>query len=208
MFNQVDGIEAFFKDPEYGFFDMLLKNLRLANALLCGLWNSIVDIVNGIFQIIGLVFLGIKEAADFAENLGYYAALSIEFMENVVEDILEIDFTTLFKEFFFLPIKLISTVVKFVGKAAEVTLEQVYYFVGYLVGFIVETIIGILFTGDTLNLSKVLVKTFKEPVELLLNGIKKTAAAATSLISKIIQAAKSIFKALKNPKQLINDFIT
>lgn len=207
VFNQIDGIEAFFKDPEYGFFDIVLKNLRLANALLCGLWNSIVDIVNGIFQIIGLVFLGIKEATDFAENAGYYAALSIEFMENVVEDILEIDFLELFKQFLFLPIQLVGTVVKFTGKAAAITLEQVYYFVGYLVGFIVETIMGILFTGGTLNVSKVLVKTFKEPVELLLKGIKNVAETATSLINKIIQAVKAIFKALKNPKQLIQDFI-
>ncbi len=164
-------------------------------------------IVNGIFQIVGLVFLGIKEVTDFAENRSYYAALSIEFIENVVEDILDIDFLGLFKEFLFFPIKLVSTVVKFTGKAAEVTLEQAFYFVGYVVGFIVETVIGILFTGGTLNISKVLVKTFKEPVELLLKGIKKTAETATSLISKIIHAVKSIFKALKKPDQLVNDFI-
>lgn len=207
IFEKINGIEALIYNPEYGLLKLILTALEAANAFICGLYNSIIDTLKGIFQIIGLVFKGVEVAADFASNLGYYASLSIEFIENIVEGILEIDFIELFKQLFFLPLVTMQKVVTLALNQTALTIQELYYYIGYIVGFIVETVISILFTGGSLSIGKVLAKTFKEPVELLLKGFKGIVSASKSLINKVISAVQHIIKKLKNPKQLAADFI-
>jgi hypothetical protein len=206
IFEKLDSLEELVYDSEYGFFKLILTALETVNAFLCGLYNSIIDTINGIFQVIGLIFLGIKGLADFSENMGYYAALTVEFIENLIGYILDIDFLELFKQMLLFPIKIGKFIFNFAKKASEVTIQEFFYFLGYIVGFTIETILGILFFGGTLSLNKVLVKTFKEPAEFLFKGIKNIAKAGTSIFIKIIDFIQYAIKKLKDPKQLFKNF--
>lgn len=207
LFGKINGLEDIIYDSKYELLKLILTALEAANSFLCGLYNSIIDTVKGIFQIVGLVFKGIEAAADFTSNLGYYASLSIEFIENIIEGILEIDFVELFKQLFFLPLVIIKKVVSFTINQSSLTIQEFYYYIGYIVGFIVETVVSILFTGGSLSVGKVLAKTFKEPVEFLLKGFKGIVSASKSLVNKVISAVQYIIKKLKNPKQLAADFL-
>ena len=205
VFKSIDGLEEEFFKSENGFLALLLSNARIVNAMLCGIYNSLVDVVSGIIQLVGLVFLGIKEAVDFQNNLGYYSALAIEFVENIIESILEIDFKALFTQTLLLPLTLGQLIFNAGATAFKITVEQVAYFIGYLIGLIIETIISILFSGGTITLNKVIAKTFKEPVEFLLKTFKAGVKKASSIFQKIINAVQEILKALKNPKKLAAD---
>jgi len=207
LFKKVSDIEKLVYNAEYGFFKLIITSLEAANAFLCGLYNSIIDTVIGVFQIVGLVFKGLNEVNDFTQNIGYYTSLAFELVENIIDDILEIDYVELFKQLFFVPLKLAAKIISFVATQTALTIQEVYYYIGYIVGFIVETVISILFSGGTLTVSKVLTKTFKEPVQALLGAFKGAVHASKTLINKVINAIRYIFKQLKKPKQLIDDFL-
>ena len=156
ILKQIKSIEEAFLDSNLGLLALIQKNAQVINAFLCGLFNSIVDFVNGIFQLIGLVFIGIKEANNFANNIGYYTSIAIEFVENIIEGIINIDFKSLLIQTLLFPLKL-KNIFQAGISAFNITLEQTAYFIGFIGGFIIETIISIFFTGGALTLNKVLI---------------------------------------------------
>jgi len=55
FFSQIDQIEKFLIDPLAGMQHIIYRSYQTANAFLCGIYNSLIDIISGIFSIIGFI---------------------------------------------------------------------------------------------------------------------------------------------------------
>ena len=47
-------------------------------ALICGVWNGLVDAVSGLFAMVKMIFDGISLGADFAQNVDKYLPMMLE----------------------------------------------------------------------------------------------------------------------------------
>ena len=208
IFDKVYALKDVFKNGAYNILELLKTGLQAANALLCGIWNSLIDTIKGILQLVGILFLGLKEIVDVQRNIGYYTALTVEYLENILESISEIDFLELYKQMFFVPISIAMKAYEFISTSSGVTIIEFFYFIGYIVGLIVETVISILFTGGSLTANRVLAKTFVEPFKALGKIFGSVIKGATSIFEKALRGISYILKKLANPKQLAADLLT
>ena len=208
VFDSVYALKTIFKDGTYNILGLIKSTLQAANALLCGIWNSLIDTIKGIFQLVGILFLGLREANKVKRNIGYYVALTVEYLENILESLTKIDFLELFKQLFLAPVAIAIKTYEFFSSVSGVTLIEFFYFIGYIVGLIVETAISILFTGGTLTLNRVLAKTFVEPFKALGKVFSKVIKGAASLFEKALKGISYLLKKLANPKQLVADLLT
>lgn len=190
------------------FFEILLSSLRVFNAMLCGLVNSIVDFVKGIFQIIGIVFRIIAEGLDIYNNILFYTAYISEIIENFIGALIAIDYPALFREMLQVPIRLYKSFREFLSKgfAVDIDLVTAAYYCGYIIGLIIQTVIEILLTGGTVTLAKI-AEYLKAPFVALSNVLKAAMGAAKTVFRRVVEFISYLVGKLRKPKQLIDDFL-
>jgi len=206
FFEQVFSVENFFKRNKNDFWQLLQTGIEAVNAFFVGLSNSIIDTLKGIFQLLGLVFLGIHALMQ-PDEFSYYTELAGEMLENLVETILKLNFDKIYQEFVKFGIKIFDKLKDF-AQNFSFSIQKIAYFLGYILGFIIETIISILFTGgalDALTIEQVLTETFVAPLTSLLKGLRKTISKAKNLFEKIYIFVKKVLEKLKNPKQALKE---
>ncbi len=127
------------------FINLGYQTVNMANAFLCGLYNSIVDTIMAIPDIIGLLCLAIGGLSNAFEN--FY--LGLEIIDEAIQ--LFINFN---------PFVFITTVYNGIQKGikkvsdffASINLEKVSYFIGACVGILIENLLGIIFSAGVANL--------------------------------------------------------
>ena len=123
--------------------------IEFFNALFCGLWNSLVGIISGVFSLIGMLFLVIAFDNDRKEKL-YYQQLMLEYLENFLDALTSEKLLENLIDLFFLPIVNSIKLARFLLTARNISAAQIGYFVGALVEFVVEIVIDILFSRGSL----------------------------------------------------------
>lgn len=208
LFSHINNIKAFILDPEQGFMLLLQKSIRAFNAMLCGLYNSIIDLISGIFMLIGLLVKAIRGIGDYLVNMTYYNQLFEEVIENLIGDFLKVDWLGVLKNMvkfaMYVPLMQFDLLIN-KSKALYDNLERVFYYTGYVLGFILETVLSVLFSGGALTIKTVL-KELKAPIDLVNmigKGLKNTIGKAKNEFDKIIAFIRYIFKELKNPDALV-----
>lgn len=174
-----EAIQSTFKQLEqFDFTDLIKKGVRIANAYLCGIWNGLIDAISGIFKMLEMLFNGIVTMQDFTANFSTQFPLLMEYVDNAIVAIKNIDFKALYTH---LKGKLDSI--------TNVSLETIAYFSGAFVGFVVslavEVVVGILFTGGTLSVAAVLEK-LATVFSGIFRGIANAGRAAFNYTKKII----------------------
>lgn len=208
LFSHINNIKAFILDPEQGFMLLLQKSIRAFNAMLCGLYNSIIDLISGIFMLIGLLVKAIRGIGDYLVNMTYYNQLFEEVIENLIGDFLKVDWVGVLKNMvkfaMYVPLMQFDLLIN-KSKALYDNLERVFYYTGYVLGFILETVLSVLFSGGALTIKTVL-KELKAPIDLVNmigKGLKNTIGKAKNEFDKIIAFIRYVFKELKNPDALV-----
>lgn len=204
--------------------EILKYGTKVYNALLCGIWNSLIDAVAGLFAMVKMIYDGITLGKDFAQNIEKYLPSLLEQFDEVIQAVKNISFSEIAK-YAFEKLKKINLTFDPISCA---------YFIGYayglIISLIIEIIIGILISGGTFSVaviieklaetifgifrmigsatakvirtfSKFVVKSIRSLIESflgLINYLKNGDAAIKRIIDDVFSAFGEYFKELKN----------
>ncbi len=201
----------FDKFQQFDLTDIIKKGIYAANAFICGIWNSIIDAISGIFKLLEMIFKAAVIMNDFMRNISTELPLLLEYIDNYTQALKEVDFDELYKHF---KTKLSEFSI------FDVPIEVIAYFLGAFVGFvitlIIEVVLGILFTGGTLSVAAIIEKLTSIFTSLVRAGAKvlrkvfnftkdlavKTFKGVKSLLQQIINLLR---KGTRGLKQMIDD---
>ncbi|MGB5981093.1 MAG: Hint domain-containing protein [Nonlabens sp.] len=187
--------------------------LIFANAYYVGLWNSIVEILRGILDLLALLMQLSQqpddiEGSDFAA-IGLKIEMSVEMMENLLEWI-ESLFTveTVSQIFLFY----VNTYFTISNAITQVYKDRVGYLLGFAVGLIVEELLDALLTGGIKNVADVgryLTKSVDEVLDTVqragdwavARGQRQLDRAAMSA-AQLARVANALIRQLSDPAGL------
>lgn len=178
--------------------EILKYGVQTYNALLCGVWNGLVDAVSGLFAMVKMIYDGIALGKDFVQNIDQYLPTLLEQFDEAIQAIDNINFTEIAKYVY--------------GKLKELnfTFDPVAcaYFVGYAYGFlislVIEIIVGIAISGGTISIAAIanaLIETILGIFRFgwaLAKGVVKTVRTFTRFVVKSIQDLIKGFQDLIN----------
>lgn len=178
--------------------DILKYGARTFNALVCGVWNGLVDSVAGLFAMVKMIYDGITLGKDFAQNIEEYLPVLLEQFDEAVQAIRNISFT--------------ETARYIYGKLKEINLTfdpvACAYFTGYAFGFIIslviEIIVGALVSGGVLDIP-IIIEKLEEAIFGIFRlgwGMAKGAAKKVRTFSRFV--VKSVKDLIKDFQELLN----
>lgn len=200
------------------------KNLFIFfNALLIGLWNSIVEAVSGILVLVGQIinipaYLLKEDRMSFSQSI----AIGRELLESGIEAFLDLltikNIQALFNGVLELStslLKVLSDPQSLVSKLSDgvnyvsTKVDRIGYGVGYVVGFIVEEVLTAIATGGAKTVAeafRLTMKSFTEALDAIRNVPKLVAKKAASMTHTLVALFKKL-RSLDIPK-LIEEFVS
>ncbi len=215
LFKQLHGITKAMQDPTVGLQHLFFQIPQVVNAFLCGLLNSIIDIFAGIFQLIGFLLNGIATALstgnDLKNNALHYGALFAEVIENVIGTLRDFDFLDFIKQAVFFQIKVTQQIYRsVVNTINETSLAEYFYYYGYLIGMIIETLAEIFFTAGSATVAKwsaKITKLTEKTLGKLATFVKAFLAKAKTVLDKVLDFIDLLLSKLKKgAKHLFDEF--
>ncbi|MCW5517469.1 hypothetical protein [Muriicola sp. Z0-33] len=177
------------------------RMLNVINAYYCGLWNSLIDALMGIPDILGYMFKLSALPSKLAQNIDVLAPKIIELMDEAMQMVHTTNWT-----------ELISTIITETGKGLMSMLssstgylswERVAYFIGAVGGFIIENAIGFLLSAGVINIASITSKLgkfgkFIDVIVGLITGVNKAVDAASEAVFKgIIRVVGWLFSIIR-----------
>lgn len=163
--------------------------LNIINAYYCGLWNSLIDVLMGIPDILGYMYKLAALPSKIAQDIDTLVPKIMELMDETLQMV----FTTNWPE-------MIRTIIWESGKGLVSLLssaggylswERVAYFLGAVTGFIVENLIGFLLSAGVINVASITTKLGK------FGKLAKIIADFISALNKAIDGvSEAIFKGI------------
>ncbi|KGT09702.1 hypothetical protein NV63_05525 [Elizabethkingia anophelis] len=96
FFKQLDQLRKFLGDPVTGLLGIAYQGVQAANAFLCGIYNSLVDVIAGIFSLIEFIFKAVAAMQNIGENKIIYGEMLLELMEDFIEGVMSFDYVEFF----------------------------------------------------------------------------------------------------------------
>jgi hypothetical protein len=181
--------------------DIIKKGLRIFNAFLCGLWNSLVEMVAGFIFMIKMIFDAITMLGDIVNNIRTALPLLLESFDNIIQAIHKIDFHKIISK---IKEKIIYL---FTDGVVKLQWEQVGYFAGAFFGFIISLVIeivaGIILSGGALSVVAVTQKL----TEMLAGFLSIFTNAVSSMVKGVTKIVVGSIKALLNSLKAITEFL-
>lgn len=211
-------VKDFLKDPLQQPLEAIETSFVIYNAFIVGLINSIVDAIKGIFDMIALICQGLialkDKAIDMAQNLTSYFSLLFEMIENQIETLTNIfskenlnALFAFFKKCGILALTLPAKLFSWISEGVEMpNLDKVAYYMGYLIGFIIQLILEILFTGG----AKTVADAFAKLAESLMALFKTLKTVAFKLKKGAVIAFEnllSIFAYIREKSKNLKTFL-
>lgn len=161
-------LKEFVRDVAGFLGELYLTHMRVQNAFMCGIWNSLVEIVYGIVDLIGLVFRVLEFAYDMLGNPLSKVPRLIFLMLRTGYVLSQTSFLRLFvvavvtiaRNFQDFPFHALQAVL-------HISPEKIAYFLGFVVGMVVELIVEALLTGGTAAVKKLAESAVKTMTKLL-----------------------------------------
>ena len=216
-----DKLEELFKNIQSIF--TWQNGLIYLNALLTGIYNSLIEAIAGILILVGNILsfpAKLVEVTGGSIMAGF--RIGVEILENAIEAIVSFFSLTNIKEFFSGLYEAAKTLVlnpagpaeqiSFLADAAKYIathVDQIGYGIGYVIGFIIEEVITAILTGGAKTVATALKMTL-DSFASVLSGVSKV--TRKFLIDKpldFIYAMSFLFKKMKNfdMKKLMAEFI-
>lgn len=197
FFNQIDKIEQFLIDPLTGMQHIIYRSYQSANAFLCGIYNSLIDIVAGIFSIIGFIFKAVAAMDKVSNRKVEYGEMFLELMEDLMEGIMKFDYFEFLKQCITFQIKTAIRLIKWIEeKVPQFTMEKAAYYYGYIIGIIIDLVVESLLTGGAAAVAK-LAKTIESFILNPLEKISKAITQAGNFMTRIMEFISMILREFK-----------
>lgn len=188
---------------------LAVRKIRCINALLCGIYNSLIDVVAGFFSIIALLFKGLAALQNAYKDPSLITDYVLEFFEQFREAIVNFDITKFLFEWISFQLTTAYKIYQWItSQASTVSLEQVYYYVGYIIGLIIDIIIETLLTGGTSEVIKLIDTTLdfmKHPLKKMQEAIFAGVDLASGILVSLVDFVTVFFAKLKKGVKAIFD---
>ncbi|HFI4796675.1 TPA: hypothetical protein ACGQK4_002400 [Elizabethkingia anophelis] len=197
FFKQLDQLRKFLGDPVTGLLGIAYQGVQTANAFLCGIYNSLVDVIAGIFSLIEFIFKAVAAMQNIGENKIIYGEMLLELMEDFIEGVMSFDYVEFFKQSIAFQINTIKGVI---NKATRLTLSQVAYYYGYITGIIIDIVVEALLTGGTATVAKLAksVESFiLNPLEKISQAIVKSVNFTKDVLTKAVEFFSLLIREFK-----------
>ncbi|WP_407509079.1 phage tail family protein [Elizabethkingia anophelis] len=197
FFKQLDQLRKFLGDPVTGLLGIAYQGVQTANAFLCGIYNSLVDVIAGIFSLIEFIFKAVAAMQNIGENKIIYGEMLLELMEDFIEGVMSFDYVEFFKRSIAFQINTIKGVI---NKATSLTLSQVAYYYGYITGIIIDIVVEALLTGGTAKVAKLAksVESFiLNPLEKISQAIVKSVNFTKDVLTKAVEFFSLLIREFK-----------
>ncbi|WP_288790908.1 YwqJ-related putative deaminase [uncultured Elizabethkingia sp.] len=197
FFKQLDQLRKFLGDPVTGLLGIAYQGVQTANAFLCGIYNSLVDVIAGIFSLIEFIFKAVAAMQNIGENKIIYGEMLLELMEDFIEGVMSFDYVEFFKQSIAFQINTIKGVI---NKATSLTLSQVAYYYGYITGIIIDIVVEALLTGGTATVAKLAksVESFiLNPLEKISQAIVKSVNFTKDLLTRAVEFFSLLIREFK-----------
>ncbi|CAI9680502.1 hypothetical protein [Elizabethkingia anophelis] len=197
FFKQLDQLRKFLGDPVTGLLGIAYQGVQTANAFLCGIYNSLVDVIAGIFSLIEFIFKAVAAMQNIGENKIIYGEMLLELMEDFIEGVMSFDYVEFFKQSIAFQINTIKGVI---NKATRLTLSQVAYYYGYITGIIIDIVVEALLTGGTATVAKLAksVESFVlNPLEKISQAIVKSVNFTKDVLTRAVEFFSLLIREFK-----------
>lgn len=183
----LDEAKAFLKDPVEKGLQLVEAGFVMLNAFIVGVLNSLIDTIKGIFDLISLACKAVaainNEMVAAAANPASYVSMLFEILENVVETVQDVFTMENFDAFFAFLKKAISHMLTS-PPSLDIHVDAIAYYVGYIIGFLIEEVILAIFTGGA--------KTVAEAVKLVAQSIRKLATSMAQFGAKSVRKLRAL----------------
>ncbi|WEK69009.1 MAG: hypothetical protein P0Y62_14285 [Candidatus Chryseobacterium colombiense] len=205
FFNKIVNVKKSLKSSLPSLQAIIYKNFTTANALVCGIYNSLIDVIAGIFSLIGFFFKAkaewdkIKKEAsdDFMLFIEYF----LEIIEGIIESIRNFDISDFIVNTVVFEVQAAYKLYQWLTKSSvEVSLEQVFYYLGYIIGMIIDIVLETFLTGgvaDVVKLFEGVASFMKNPLQNLSKTVAAAVKTASDTFSMGIEFIRFIIKKLK-----------
>jgi len=198
----IGGIESFTED------------IGVVWAFICGLWNGLMDLISGIFALIKLLVDGVKVHHQYSQNKGYYKSLAIEYIDNALQAMVNLDWIAIIKKglqefqdlmnyiFIELPVQIWD-------KASALNPTEIIYYLGYIIFNIVEFLLPPLKIAKLAKAAKLenVVAAFDDMVAGITKVGKQVSKAAEDLAELFFRLVDNFIQILKKGTEDISKFI-
>ncbi|WP_312510758.1 zincin-like metallopeptidase toxin domain-containing protein [Chryseobacterium culicis] len=178
--------------------EILKYGTKVYNAILCGIWNGLIDSISALFSMIKMIYDGITLGKDFAKNIEKYLPALLEQFDETIQAIKNLSFTE------------IVTYIYTKLKKIKLTFDPIAcgYFLGYIYGFIIsliiEIIVGTLISGGALDIPIIIQKL----EETILGIFRLGWSIVKGVALKIRTFSKFVVKSIKNLIEGFQELIT
>ncbi|WP_299434391.1 hypothetical protein [uncultured Aquimarina sp.] len=206
LFDFINEGKTFLKEVASQVLSLTKSYFIFLNSFLVGLINSLVDVVKGIFDLIGLIckiVIGINKAQEqTAKTPASMFSLFVELFENAMEATAKLFTLKNIKAFFKF---MIGLFVKFLTSPPSISSDKLGYGIGYLIGFIVEEVVFAILTGGAKTVGTAL-KLAVDSYKSLIKGVyRATEKTIKFTIDGILTIIREIQKQLSNFPKFLDD---
>ncbi|MCY0977134.1 hypothetical protein PGH12_01550 [Chryseobacterium wangxinyae] len=174
-------------------YDVLKTGIRAWNAFVCGVWNSLVDAVTSLLDMIKMIINISTSSKELMKNLDTHLPRLVERVEEGLQNIENLDLGQLTLHF----------LQKAISASINIDLVHVAYFIGGFYGFIIslliEVVIGILISGGVLSVAEIVRRLGQELFGFFTTfarGVKKAWQKSVKFVGKAIDEFIRILDAL------------
>lgn len=163
--------------------DVLKTGIRAWNAFVCGVWNSLVDAVTSLLDMVKMIINVSTSSKELMKNLDTHLPRLIERVEEGLQSFEKLDLWQLTLHF----------LQKAITASINIDFVHLAYFIGGFLGFVIslliEVVIGILLTGGVLSVEEIIRRLGQELFGFFTSfarGVKKAWQKSAKFVSKAI----------------------
>ncbi|HYF30361.1 MAG TPA: hypothetical protein VD993_04525 [Chitinophagaceae bacterium] len=183
------------------------------NAFYCGLWNSLVEAVLGIVDLVGYIFKGLAMAGDAVNNAQTLVPQALEMLDELWQALMRTELIDVINAAIDAVLKQLSNI-NIMTMVNAISVERTAYFLGGFIGFIVEIAAGMVYSGGLASINTVVQKIANfgkigsEVLTFIQSAVGRTFGAASAFSLEYIMAiARKIIELLRMGKDEVVKFI-
>lgn len=183
-------------------------------AFTCGLWNGLMDLISSIFALLKLLFQGIKAHQQYKENEGYYKSLALEYLDNALQAMVNVDWKVVLQKGLISYIELQQYIYlelpkELWNKAQALNKSEINYYEGYIIFNILEFLLPPLKLAKLAKAGKLekVVTIFEDIVANVTKAGKQVAKKADEVTEIFFRMVDDFIKILKKGTEDVSKFI-
>ncbi len=182
----------------------------LATPFFCGFWNSLIDLVASLFDLIAMLLKAFKGSMAIMKDPFYYFSLLLEYADNLLQAVADIDWAAVMDEAAAFADKLKKQIAglpaKLMGKLSAVSAEEWAYAAGYIACIVLDFFIPLLDLLVPVRLLKAAERALAPFMDFMKGVLKGSGRQITNIAEAFFEVIKAALAKLKEGAKAIKEF--